>query len=263
MSDQAGGGQEGTAPEGFGPESLGSEGTPRRVWPREPRLGGIGPEGFGAESFGPEGFGPESFGPESFGPESFEPDGDVAGGPSGAGPASAGPNTRGKRRRTVLWATVGVAAVTAVLIAVIASAQPSSQVTARSPLLGSAAPAISGPGLAGGHYSLAQFRNEWVLVNFMATWCQPCQQEMPQLVKFADQHAKSADATVLTVVYDPTNVAQLKTFLAARGARWPAVDRPFCLRVIWSNGPSFVVPGGPGRGGVRLRTRRSRGGRPR
>ena len=205
MSDQAGAGQEGTAPEGFGPETR-------------------GPEGFGPEGFGPESYGPESYGPE--GPESLGPDGDLAGSPSGAGPISAGPNTRGKRRRTVLWATVGVAAVTAVLIAVIASAQPSSQVTARSPLLGSAAPAISGPGLAGGHYSLAQFRNEWVLVNFMATWCQPCQQEMPQLVKFADQHAKSADATVLTVVYDPTNVAQLKTFLAARGARWPAVDDP-------------------------------------
>jgi thiol-disulfide isomerase/thioredoxin len=121
---------------------------------------------------------------------------------------------------------LGVAVVTAVLIAVIASAQPSSQVTARSPLLGSTAPAISGPGLAGGHYSLAQFHNEWVLVNFMATWCEPCQQEMPQLLKFAKQHAKSADATVLTVAYDPTNVAQLKSFLAARGARWPAVDDP-------------------------------------
>jgi cytochrome c biogenesis protein CcmG, thiol:disulfide interchange protein DsbE len=202
MSEQAGAGQEGTAPAGFGPES-------------------IGPEGFGPEGFGPEGFGPDSFGPESLGPN-----GNVAGGPSGAGPTSAAPNTRGKRRRTVLWATVAVAAVTAVLIAVIASAQPSSQVAARSPLLGSTAPAISGPGLAGGHYSLAQFRNEWVLVNFMATWCQPCQQEMPQLLKFADQHAKSGDATVLTVVYDPTNVAQLKRFLAARGARWPAVDDP-------------------------------------
>ncbi len=217
MSDQAGAGQEGTAPEGFGPESFGPEGSGRTRF---------GPENYGPESYGPESYGPESYGPESYGPESLGPEGDLAGGPSGAGPISAGPNTRGKRRRTVLWATVGVAAVTAVLIAVIASAQPSSQVTARSPLLGSAAPAISGPGLAGGHYSLAQFRNEWVLVNFMATWCQPCQQEMPQLVKFADQHAKSADATVLTVVYDPTNVAQLKKFLAARGARWPAVDDP-------------------------------------
>jgi thiol-disulfide isomerase/thioredoxin len=144
----------------------------------------------------------------------------------GTGIDGTGPGRTGRRRRTVLWATVGAAVLVAVLIAVIASAQPSSQVTARSPLLGDAAPAISGPGLAGGHYSLAQFRNEWVLVNFMATWCQPCQQEMPQLLEFAKQHAKSADATVLTVAYDPTNVAQLKTFLAVRGARWPAVDDP-------------------------------------
>ena len=152
-------------------------------------------------------------------PESLEPGADVVAGP---------PSNPGKRRRTVLWATVGVAVGTAVLIAVIASAQPSSQVTARSPLLGSAAPAISGPGLAGGHYSLSQFRNEWVLVNFMATWCPPCQQEMPQLLKFARQHFKSADATVLTVVYDPTNVAQLKTFLTTRGrvGRWSTTLLP-------------------------------------
>ena len=135
-------------------------------------------------------------------------------------------HTAGRRRRTVLWAAVGIGVVTAVLIAVIASAQPSSQVTASSPLLGNNAPPISGPGLGGGHYSLAEFRDEWVLVNFMATWCGPCQQEMPQLMTFAKQHAASADATVLTVVYDPTNVAQLKAFLKARGARWPAVDDP-------------------------------------
>jgi cytochrome c biogenesis protein CcmG, thiol:disulfide interchange protein DsbE len=134
--------------------------------------------------------------------------------------------TGGRRRRTVLWAAVGIGVVTAVLIAVIASAQPSSQVTAGSPLLGSNAPAISGPGLGGGHYSLAQFRHEWVLVNFMATWCVACQQEMPQLVMFAREHATTADATVLTVAYDPTNVARLKAFLKARGAHWPAVDDP-------------------------------------
>jgi len=134
--------------------------------------------------------------------------------------------TTGRRRRTVLWAAVGIGVLTAVLIAVIASAQPSSQVTAKSPLLGNNAPSISGPGLGGGHYSLAEFRNEWVLVNFMATWCAPCQQEMPQLMMFAKQHAASGDATVLTVVYDPTNVAQLKDFLKARGAHWPAVDDP-------------------------------------
>jgi cytochrome c biogenesis protein CcmG/thiol:disulfide interchange protein DsbE len=142
-----------------------------------------------------------------------------------AAPEEQAPKREGRRSRTVMWVTVGAAFLTAALIAVIAMAQPASQVVGNSPLLGGTAPAISGPGLAGGHYSLAQFRHEWVLVNFMATWCEPCQEEMPQLLKFSQQHAKG-DATVLSVVYDPTDVSQLKAFLAARGARWPAVDDP-------------------------------------
>ncbi len=142
-------------------------------------------------------------------------------------PAQAGPPARpSQRRRPVLWASLAAGAVLAVLIAVFASSQPASQVVANSPLLGNMAPAISGAGLSGGHYSLGQYRHEWVLVNFMATWCEPCQEEMPQLLKFAQQHSKAADATVFTVAYDPADVGQLKTYLAARSARWPAVNDP-------------------------------------
>ena len=139
------------------------------------------------------------------------------------GTAGAAP---GRRRRTVMWAALGMAAAAAVLIAVVASAQPSSEVQANSSLLGNAAPPIGGPGLNGGRYTLAQFQGKWVLVNFMATWCQPCQQEMPQLELFSRQHAKRGDATLLTVADDASNVSQLRSFLAARAARWPAVDDP-------------------------------------
>jgi cytochrome c biogenesis protein CcmG/thiol:disulfide interchange protein DsbE len=131
-----------------------------------------------------------------------------------------------RRGRTVMWAAVAMGVVLAALIAVVASAQPSSEVEGKTPLLGKAAPAISGAGLAGGHYSLAQLRGQWVLVNFMATWCEPCQQEMPQIEKFYDQHAKRGDATVLTVADDASNVSQLRVFLKTRGAKWPAVDDP-------------------------------------
>lgn len=144
---------------------------------------------------------------------------------TGDGPPAGGAGTA-RRSRTVLWAAVSVAVFAAALIAVIASAQPSSEVAGKSPLLGNAAPPISGPGLRGGHYSLAQFRGKWVLVNFMATWCAPCEQEMPQLMAFARQHDKAGDATVLTVADDPSNVGQLRDFLAAKGATWPAVDDP-------------------------------------
>ena len=131
------------------------------------------------------------------------------------------------RGRTVMWAAVAVAVLTAALIAVAASAQPSSEVSAKSPLLGQAAPAISGPGLIGPtSLSLRGLRGKWVLVNFMATWCPPCQQELPQIAKFYAEHSGRGDATVLTVADDPSNVAQLRTFLRDRGAAWPAVDDP-------------------------------------
>lgn len=153
--------------------------------------------------------------------------------------------SRPRKSRTVLWAAVGAAVVLAALFAVIASARPSSEVQGRSPLLGKPAPAISGAGLYGGHYSLSQFRSKWVLVNFMATWCGPCRQEMPQLLAFSRQQAKQA--VVLTVAYDPTNVAELRTFLSQEGAHWPAVDDPGASVAYGVQGlPSsfLIAPGG-------------------
>jgi thiol-disulfide isomerase/thioredoxin len=161
-----------------------------------------------------------------------------------------------RRRRTVLYATLAVALIVATLIGVIASSQPSSQVASRTPLLGRAAPPVSGPSIGGprphgavavGRYSLSQFRREWVLVNFMATWCPPCQAEMPQLLRFSRQHAKSEDATVLTVAYDPSDVSALRKYLSARGADWPAVDDPAASVPYGVTGlPSsfLVAPGG-------------------
>jgi thiol-disulfide isomerase/thioredoxin len=155
--------------------------------------------------------------------------------------------TAPSRRRTVLYATLAMAVGVAALIGVIASAQPSSDVSGNTPLLGQPAPAISGPGLAGGHVSLSQFRREWVLVNFMATWCPPCQAEMPQLQAFVRQHARTGDAIVLTVAYDPSNVGALRSYLAARKAVWPAVDDPAASVPYGVTGlpTSFLVaPGG-------------------
>ncbi len=149
--------------------------------------------------------------------------------------------------RTVLWASLGVAVVLAALFAVIVSAQPSSEVLGKSPLLGEPAPAISGPGLRGGHYSLAQYKDKWVLVNFMATWCVPCREEMPQLLEFARQHAANGSAVVLAVAYDPSDLRQLRQYLALEGASWPAVNDPAAPVSYGVQGlPSsfLVAPGG-------------------
>lgn len=69
--------------------------------------------------------------------------------------------------------------------------------------------AFSGAALSGGaeftlkdldgkKHSLSDYRGKWVVVNYWATWCPPCRDEMPDLVRFHDRH-KDKDAIVLGV----------------------------------------------------------------
>jgi cytochrome c biogenesis protein CcmG, thiol:disulfide interchange protein DsbE len=40
----------------------------------------------------------------------------------------------------------------------------------------------------GGSESLADYRGRWVLVNFWASWCEPCKEEAPALERFQREH---------------------------------------------------------------------------
>jgi len=61
---------------------------------------------------------------------------------------------------------------------------PPAQAVARP---GAPAPAITLPLLAGGTASLAADRGKVVLVNFWATWCEPCKSEMPALQQLRNE----------------------------------------------------------------------------
>jgi len=55
--------------------------------------------------------------------------------------------------------------------------------------LGEVAPAAPLPRLGGGgDGSLAEYKGRWVLVNFWASWCEPCKEEAPALERFQRQH---------------------------------------------------------------------------
>jgi cytochrome c biogenesis protein CcmG/thiol:disulfide interchange protein DsbE len=52
-----------------------------------------------------------------------------------------------------------------------------------SPRVGQPAPAVALPDLAGREVTLAALRGRAVALNFWATWCQPCKEELPALAE--------------------------------------------------------------------------------
>lgn len=61
-----------------------------------------------------------------------------------------------------------------------------------------------------------------VLVNMWATWCGPCQEEFPGLVRVAQKYSEQGLRTVLVSADDTGDVAVVKKFLAKEGVDFPA-----------------------------------------
>ncbi|MBW3557472.1 MAG: TlpA family protein disulfide reductase [Actinobacteria bacterium] len=129
------------------------------------------------------------------------------------------------RRRVAPWVALALAVVLLGLVAVLATREPAQNTLAQSPLLGKPAPEVIGTGLDGSTLRLSQFRGRYVVLNFFATWCVPCQQEHDDLLRFSERHRSAGDAVVLAVIFDdePDRVRQ---FFERRGGDWPVLADP-------------------------------------
>ena len=92
-----------------------------------------------------------------------------------------------------------------------------------SPLVGKPAPTFSLEDLDGNVHRLAESRGRPVVINFWATWCQPCIVEHPVLVSYARRYAGQVD--FLGVVYQDEPDA-IRRFVATRGAWGPSLVDP-------------------------------------
>jgi len=72
--------------------------------------------------------------------------------------------------------------------------------------------------LGGGEVALSDFRGEWVVVNYWATWCAPCRKEMPELSELHDQRG---DVTVLGLAYEDIEDNDFEAFLKESPVSYP------------------------------------------
>ncbi|MFN0027674.1 MAG: TlpA family protein disulfide reductase [Acidimicrobiales bacterium] len=144
--------------------------------------------------------------------------------------ASSGSGARhslGPARKAALAAGVVVVALLGLFIYGVANVGNEDGAFAPSPLDGELAPPLHAPTMDGGRYSLDADRGRWVVVNFFATWCPPCIQEHPELVKFSERHAADGQRKVVSVVFGgAAETDGVRAFFAANGGDWPVVVDP-------------------------------------
>ncbi len=81
--------------------------------------------------------------------------------------------------------------------------------------------------MQGNAQRLNDYRGKWVLVNFWATWCPPCLEEIPDLVELHRAHSNK-DLVVIGVVLDSSEKS-VRKFIDRFKMNYPVVLGDYAL----------------------------------
>lgn len=97
-------------------------------------------------------------------------------------------------------------------------------------------PALKVETVQGGVFDLSEHRGAWVVVNFWATWCAPCREEIPMLARL---DADRSDVDVIGLVFEEISVDDMKVFIERY-----SVTYPVSIVDVYAPPDAFEVPRG-------------------
>lgn len=90
--------------------------------------------------------------------------------------------------------------------------------------VGQSAPAFTLPRIGGGEYSLSEVKDKIILVNFWASWCEPCTREFPSLLKLVQKLEGRVELVAISI---DSRKGDVENFLKAFDGHGPY------LSVLW------------------------------
>ncbi|MCI0709432.1 MAG: TlpA family protein disulfide reductase [Chloroflexi bacterium] len=89
------------------------------------------------------------------------------------------------------------------------------------PISGAKAPDFTLLDLAGGEHSLDDYQGRPVIINYWATWCRPCEAEMPALQAVYEKYED--DGLVILAINTTESPQVIEPFIEERGLTFPVL----------------------------------------
>jgi len=81
-------------------------------------------------------------------------------------------------------------------------------------------PTLSFDDIRGRHVQLADYKGKVVLLNFWATWCAPCREEIPDLINLQRLH-RGQGLQIIGITYPPENLIEVRRFARKLRMNYP------------------------------------------
>lgn len=103
---------------------------------------------------------------------------------------------------------------------------------------GQIAPDFTLMNIQGEEVTLSDLRGKRVVLNFWATWCPPCEAEMPHMQKYYEKYAKEDNVEIIGVnlTYEREKVERVEQFLESYNITFPILLEP-----VWSVSKQYEI----------------------